>query len=85
MKVNGSMKENNIARIGCGIFLLYLAILFGALIHIVLMHVEPSSWFEVKPKTKTEIVQENCDSLLRVKCDSLGIDYNTIGTTTDPD
>lgn len=79
------MKENNIARIGCGIFVIYVLIVLGALIHIVLMHIEPSSWFQSKPKPRSGIVQGNCDSLLRVKCDSLGIDYNTIGTTTDPD
>jgi len=76
------MKENNIARIGCGVFLLYILILIGALIRIFFMHVEPSSWFESKPIPKKE---QNGDSLLRVRCDSLGIDYNTIGTTTDPD
>jgi len=79
------MKENNIARIGCGIFLLYVFVLICALIYIVFLHLEPSSWFEVKPKPKSGVVQGNCDSLLRVKCDSLAIDYNTIGTTTDPD
>lgn len=78
------VKETNIARIGCSIFLVYLLVLLGALIHIVLMHLEPSSWFEIKPKPQSGIVKGNCDSLLRVKCDSLGIDYNTIGTTTDP-
>jgi len=56
--------------------------LIGALIRIFFMHVEPSSWFESKPIPKKE---QNGDSLLRVRCDSLGIDYNTIGTTTDPD
>ena len=76
------MKDTSVVRVGCGIFIVYLLVLFGALIHIVLMHLEPSSWFEVKPIPKQE---ENCDSLLRVRCDSLGIDYNTIGTTTDPD
>lgn len=81
----GELKENNIARIGCGIFIVYVLIVLGALIHIVLMQLEPSSWFEVKPKPQSGIVKDNCDSLLRVKCDSLGIDYNTIGTTTDPD
>ena len=76
------MKETNMVRVGCGIFIVYVLILLGALIHIVLMNIEPSSWFEIKPIPKKE---ENCDSLLRIKCDSLGIDYNTIGTTTDPD
>jgi hypothetical protein len=76
------MKENNLARIGCGVFIVYVLVILGGLLHIVLMNLQPSSWFEVKPILKQE---ENCDSLLRVKCDSLGIDYNTIGTTTDPD
>ena len=76
------MKETNIVRVGCGIFIVYILILLGALMYIVLTHLEPSSWFEIKPIPKRE---ENCDSLLRVRCDSLGIDYNTIGTTTDPD
>jgi hypothetical protein len=76
------MKETNMVRFGCGIFIVYVLILLGALIHILLMNLEPSSWFEIKPIPKKE---ENCDSLLRIKCDSLGIDYNTIGTTTDPD
>jgi hypothetical protein len=80
----GKMKENNTARIGCGLFLLYVVILIGALTHILLMHIHPSSWFESKPKPQSGVVKGNCDSLLRVKCDSLGIDYNTIGTTTDP-
>jgi hypothetical protein len=75
------MKESGLPRVGCGIFILYIVILLGALMHIVLTNLEPS-WFEIKPIPKQE---ENCDSLLRVKCDSLGIDYNTIGTTTDPD
>ena len=79
------MKETNLVRIGCGIFIVYVLIVLGALMHIVLMHLEPSSWLEVKPKPQSAIVKGNCDSLLRVKCDSLGIDYNTIGTTTDPD
>jgi hypothetical protein len=79
------MKESNIARVGCSLFLLYFTIVIVALIHIVLMHIEPSSWFQSKPKPQSGVVQGNCDSLLRVKCDSLGIDYNTIGTTTDPD
>lgn len=79
------LKENNIARIGCAIFIVYVVIVLSAMIHIFLMHFEPSSWFEVKPKPQNGIVKGNCDSLLRVKCDSLGIDYNTIGTTTDPD
>ena len=79
------IKENNIVRIGCGIFIVYVVIVMGALIHIILMNLEPSSWLEVKPKPQSGIVKDNCDSLLRVKCDSLGIDYNTIGTTTDPD
>jgi hypothetical protein len=79
------MKENNVVRVGCAIFIIYVLVILGALIHIVLMHLEPSSWFEVKPKPQSGIVKGNCDSLLRVKCDSLGIDYNTIGTTTDPD
>ncbi len=79
------MKETNITRVGCSLFLLYIIILIGALIHILMMHIEPSSWFEIKPKPQNGIVKGNCDSLLRVKCDSLGIDYNTIGTTTDPD
>jgi hypothetical protein len=79
------MKENNLARIGCGIFIVYVLIVLGGLLHIVLMNLQPSSWFEIKPKPQNGLVQGNCDSLLRVKCDSLGIDYNTIGTTTDPD
>ena len=78
------IKENNIARIGCGIFIVYVLVVLGALIHILFMSLEPSSWFEIKSHS-TPIVIENCDSILRVKCDSLGIDYNTIGTTTDPD
>jgi hypothetical protein len=78
------MKESNIARVGCSLFLLYLTIAIVALIHIVLMHIEPSSMFQSNPKPQSGVVQGNCDSLLRVKCDSLGIDYNTIGTTTDP-
>jgi hypothetical protein len=81
----GEIKENNITRIGCGIFIVYVLIVLGALIHLILMNLEPSSWLEVKPKPQNGIVKDNCDSLLRVKCDSLGIDYNTIGTTTDPD
>ena len=79
------MKETNIVRVGCAIFIVYVIIILGGLIHIVLMHLEPSSWFEIKPKHPSAIVKGNCDSLMRVKCDSLGIDYNTIGTTTDPD
>jgi hypothetical protein len=79
------MKENNLARIGCGIFIVYVVIVLGGLLHIVLMNLQPSSWFEIKPKPQSGVVQGNCDSLLRVKCDSLGIDYKTIGTTTDPD
>jgi|694.fasta_scaffold39632_5 hypothetical protein len=76
------MKETNIVRLGCGIFIVYILILLGALMYIALTHLQPSSWFEVKPIPKKE---QNGDSLLRVRCDSLGIDYNTIGTTTDPD
>ena len=76
------MKETNIVRLGCGIFIVYILILLGVLMYITLTHLQPSSWFEIKPIPKRE---ENCDSLLRVRCDSLGIDYNTIGTTTDPD
>jgi hypothetical protein len=79
------MKENKTARIGCGIFVVYVLVVLGGLLHILLMNLQPSSWFEVKPKPQSGVVQGNCDSLLRVKCDSLGIDYNTIGTTTDPD
>jgi hypothetical protein len=79
------MKENNLARIGCGIFIVYVLIVLGGLLHIVLMNLQPSSWFEIKPNPQSGVVQGNCDSLLRVKCDSLGIDHNTIGTTTDPD
>jgi len=79
------MKENNIVRVGCAIFIVYVIIILGALVSILLMHLEPSSWFEIKPKHPTARVQGNCDSLMRVKCDSLGIDYNTIETTTDPD
>ncbi len=79
------MKDNNLARIGCGIFIVYVLIVLGALLHILWMNIQPFSWFEVKPKPQNSLVQGNCDSLLRVKCDSLGIDYNTIGTTTDPD
>lgn len=75
------MKETNMVRVGCAIFIIYVLVLLGALIHIVLMNLEPSSWFEIKPVPKKE---QNCDSLLRFRCDSLGIDYNTIGTTTDP-
>lgn len=78
------MKENNVVRIGCGIFIVYVLVVLGALVHILLMHLQPSTWLEVKPHP-TAVVSGNCDSLLRVKCDSLGIDYNTIGTTTDPD
>jgi hypothetical protein len=81
----GEVKETNIYRVGCAIFLIYILIVLGGLIHIVLMHIEPSSWFEAKPKKQSGLLQGNCDSLLLVKCDSLGIDYNTIGTTTDPD
>jgi hypothetical protein len=80
----GALKENNLARIGCGIFIVYVLIVLGALLHIFVMHLQPSNWFEIKPKPQNGIVKGNCDSLLRVKCDSLGIDYNTIGTTTDP-
>jgi hypothetical protein len=76
------MKETNIVRLGCGIFIVYILILLGALMYIALTHLQPSPWFEVKPIPKKE---QNGDSLLRVRCDSLGIDYNTIGTTTDPD
>ena len=79
------VRETKIARIGCSIFLIYILVALGALVHITLMHLDTSSWFEVKPKPQNGIVKGNCDSLLRVKCDSLGIDYNTIGTTTDPD
>lgn len=78
------MKENNLARIGCSVFLVYILVMFVALGHIFYMHLQPSSWFERKPKPQSGVVKGNCDSLLRVKCDSLGIDYNTIGTTTDP-
>jgi hypothetical protein len=76
------LKENKIARIGCGIFIIYILIILVGLLHIIFMNIQPKSWFEVNPIPKQE---ENCDSLLRVKCDSLAIDYNTIGTTTDPD
>lgn len=76
------MKENNLARIGCGVFIIYVLVILCGLLHIVLTNLNPSSWFEIKPIPKQA---ENGDSLLRVKCDSLGIDYNTIGTTTDPD
>ena len=79
------MKETNIVRIGCGIFIIYVLIVLGALIHITLMQLDTAHWFEVKPKPQSGVVKGNCDSLLRVKCDSLGIDYDTIGTTTDPD
>lgn len=79
------VRETKIARIGCSIFLVYILVALGALVHITLMHLDTSSWFKVKPKQQNGIVKGNCDSLLRVKCDSLGIDYNTIGTTTDPD
>ena len=78
------LKESRVTQIGCGIFIIYVLIILGGLLHIILMNVQPSSWFEVKPQPKAK-VSGNCDSLLRVKCDSLGIDYNTIGTTTDPD
>jgi len=79
------MKETNIVKVGCAIFIVYVIIILGALVSILLMQFEPSSWFEIKPKHPSARVQGNCDSLMRVKCDSLGIDYNTIGTTTDPD
>jgi hypothetical protein len=79
------VKETNVARIGCSIFLVYILVVIGALIQITLMHLDTDGWFEVKPKPQKGMVQGNCDSLLRVKCDSLGIDYKTIGTTTDPD
>jgi hypothetical protein len=79
------MKESSLARVGCAVFIVYVIVVLGALTQILLMHLNPSSWFEVKPIPKSGVVQGNCDSLLRVRCDSLGIDYNTIGTTTDPD
>ena len=79
------VKETNYGRIGCSIFFIYILVVLGALIHITLMQLDIVHWFEVKPKPQSGVVKGNCDSLLRVKCDSLGIDYNTIGTTTDPD
>lgn len=79
------LKENNIARIGCWIFIVYVLIVLCAMIQLAFMRFDISSWLEIKPKPQNGIVKGNCDSLLRVKCDSLGIDYETIGTTTDPD
>jgi hypothetical protein len=52
------------------------------------MYLEKSNWFKHKmkpdPLPKNGVVQGNCDSLLRELCDSNGVDYNTIGTTSDP-
>jgi hypothetical protein len=81
------MKDNfdNVSKIGCSVLLIYFMFIISALVCYVVKKIEPSSWFEVKLKPQSGVVQGNCDSLLQKRCDSLGIDYNTIGTTTDPD
>lgn len=32
-----------------------------------------------------KVVYSNTDSSVKAVCDSIGVDYNTIGTTTDPE
>lgn len=84
----GEMKDTTIVRIGCGIVLVYVLVAICAIIFTFAMHPQTSDWFREKmkpdPLPKNGVVQGNCDSLLRELCDSTGVDYNTIGTTTDP-